>query len=627
VSPAAATPAPAPQDGWEQEQIRAEFDRIRERFQTWAAGAPRWPPFDSARRLIERLGPRLDDLELGLGQVLVVGFFGGSGTGKSHLVNALLGRRGFVAAGREHRPTTRIASVICHPEVDPSFLRLEPEHHEVRRLALPLLEPLILIDCPDPDTQDPSEPGGRHLEILRAVVPHCDVLVHIGTSQKYKSHVIGQELLKHAPGQQLLFVQTHAAIDADNREDWRKHLEALGFVVPRPFRLDSEAALTSAERGMEPDAEFRRFRDLLQFELAGAARHRIRRTNLLSLYRWLLQAIRTEIEAKLPPVVALEQAVARFRGELFARIKARLGDQLLTHRQLWRTRLIRQVAQSWGGGPFALLLRGWSAGGSLVRALLLTRARTPVQALLAAGVTVGFAVHERWRERQQADAWVVGADLGIDAADLVRARSVLRGHLADAGIDPELLNRESRPGTGAGTGTGTNTDPTAEELADLARQLYQRVEAMIHTAIERRVARLAGQGTHLLMELAFGLLPAFLLYHAGKNFFYDYLILDKPLLGLNFFLQAAFWAGLWGAVLGSLLVGRLHRGLDREITRLVGELTPEGLLGSIFADAAGAATAIHRHTEALAPLQGDLDRLQERIGQVKDLDLGWLQIG
>jgi len=48
-------------------------------------------------------------------------------------------------------------------------------------------------------------------------------------------------------------------------------------------------------------------------------------------------------------------------------------------------------------------------------------------------------VGEKWRERQATAAWAAEADLGLTEADLARARSVLRGHLADACHDPDLV--------------------------------------------------------------------------------------------------------------------------------------------------------------------------------------------
>ena len=89
------------------------------------AHCPAWPPFAAAEGLISRLEPRLRVPEIDLDRALVVGFLGGSGTGKSTLFNALLGRP-ISRAGKEYRPMTRRAIVACHPDVDPSFLGLDP---------------------------------------------------------------------------------------------------------------------------------------------------------------------------------------------------------------------------------------------------------------------------------------------------------------------------------------------------------------------------------------------------------------------------------------------------------------------------------------------------------------------
>src|SRR5208337_975349 len=122
----------------------------------------------------------------------------------------------------------------------------------------------------------------------------------------YKSHVVGQELLKNAPGRQILYVQTHATHDPDNRADLRKYLDALGLQVPEVFRFDTVEALAQQEHGEPTDGEFGRFRDLLEHVLASRARHRIRRANLLGLYEWLLATIRTPITGRLENVTRLE---------------------------------------------------------------------------------------------------------------------------------------------------------------------------------------------------------------------------------------------------------------------------------------------------------------------------------
>jgi hypothetical protein len=601
---------------WEREHLLAGFDRFHDRLVEWAHKAPAWPPFASASGLIDRLEPRLRVPEIDLDRALVIGFLGGSGTGKSMLFNALLGRR-ISRAGKEFRPMTRRAIVACHPDVDPSFLGLENDAIEVHRLNLPLLDQTILVDCPDPDTQDPDDGAGgqRHLDILRTVLPHCDVMVHTVTSQKYKSHVVGQELLKNAPGRQILFVQTHASLDPDNRDDLKKYLDHLGLSVPHVYRFDVVEALGHQERGEPVDGEFGQFRDLLEKELASRARHRIRRANLLGLYEWLLATIRGPIDERLEAVSRLEAAIGRERTALLAKVRTRLTERIDANRGLWRSRILRQLTQTWGAGPLASLLGLWSAGGALIRSLILLRARTPTQALLAGGLALSQLVGEKLRERQAASAWAAEADLGLTEADLARARSVLRGHLNDAEIDvPSLATLPAASG-----------ELSAEQLAAVALQVYQQLESDVGGVIERRIARRAGRLVHALFEAAFCLLPAYLIVHMGINFFYGHLWKNAPLLGLDFFFQAAFWCILWGVAIGGFLLHWLNRGLERELKDVVARLSPERLFDPLYADAEASCQAIRRHVVTLATLERDLKQLEDQVGGVLDLGLGALR--
>ncbi len=601
---------------WEREYLLSGFDRLHSRLVQWASQDSPWPPFDAAKRLVTRLEPRLQIPEIDLERALVIGFLGGSGTGKSTLFNALLGRR-ISRAGKEFRPMTRHAVVACHPDVDPAFLGLMSDAIEVHHLKIPLLEQMVLVDCPDPDTQDPDDGvgGQRHLDILRTVLPHCDVLVHTVTSQKYKSHVVGQELLRNAPGRQILFVQTHATVDPDNRADLRNYLDTLGLRVPEIFRFDVVDALKHQERGEPVDGEFGRFRDLLEHELASRARHRIRRANLLGLYQWLLATIKTSFSERLEAITRLEQTIEQGRSTLLATVRARLTDRIEGNRRLWRLRVLRQLTQLWSSGPLAGLLSLWSAGGSLIRSLILLRARTPTQALLAGGLALSQLAGEKWREYQATTALAVETDLGLTETDLARARSVLRGHLADAELD-HFLSSTSEP---------SSKDLSAEQLAVVSSQLFQKLDADIAATIESRVARRAGRLVHLIFEIAFCSLPAFLVFHLGRNFFYEHLWLEKPLLGLDFFIQAGFWCLLWGTATGGLLLHWLNRGLDQELKGLVSRLSPELLEGALYADSTTACRAIRRHVASLDTLERDLNQLELEVGGVLDLGLGMLQ--
>jgi hypothetical protein len=429
--------------------------------------------------------------------------------------------------------------------------------------------------------------------------------------------VVGEELIRNAPGRQILYVQTHSAIDPDNRADLRTYLDNLGLRIPDVFRFDAVEALAHQTCGEPVDGDFSRFRDLLEHELASRARHRIRRANLVGLYQWLLATIKTPIARRLEDVKRLEQTMNQDRAALLAKVRFRLAERIDTNQRLWRSRTLRQLTQSWGTGPLAALLGLWSAGGSLIRSLIMLRARTPTQAMLAGGLALSQLVGEKWREHQATTAWAAEADLGLSAGDLARARSVLRGHLADAEI-------EMPSARAASSSTG---DLSSEQQAAVAMQVYQKLESDIAAAIEQRVARRAGRLVHIAFELVFCILPAYLVFHMGRNFFYEHLRHNSPLLGLDFFFQAAFWCLLWGIIIGALFLTWLNSGLDRRLKEVVIRLSPEHLFDVLFADTTAACQAIFHHVDGLANLERELRQLEDHVGGVLDLGLGALRVG
>ena len=90
---------------------------------------------------------------------LVVATLGGTGTGKSALVNALLGAE-VVQTGRS-RPTTTRPTLVCRPGLTPEMLGIDPASVEWIERDLPALRDLVLVDCPDPDTTEEERGEGR----------------------------------------------------------------------------------------------------------------------------------------------------------------------------------------------------------------------------------------------------------------------------------------------------------------------------------------------------------------------------------------------------------------------------------------------------------------------------------
>ena len=226
--------------------LLAEVDALAAELSAWAERSPAWPPARHCQALGRRLLARVDTLRVRLDAPLVVATLGGTGTGKSTLVNALVGAE-VSSAGRE-RPTTRQPTLVCRPGLRLAMLGIDPDSVTVIERDAPVLRDLVLLDCPDPDTTEDEALRGTNLAKLRELLPHCDVLLVATTQQKYRSARVAEELAGAAAGARLVFVQTHADVDADVREDWQRAL-AGDYSTGEMFFVDSLSAIAEARQG------------------------------------------------------------------------------------------------------------------------------------------------------------------------------------------------------------------------------------------------------------------------------------------------------------------------------------------------------------------------------------------
>lgn len=532
-------------------QLLAEIDALCARLRRWTDVPPPWQPVELCVALVRRLLGRADALRVRLEAPLVVATLGGSGTGKSALVNALVGQE-VVATGKS-RPTTLRPTLVCRPDLGPEPLGIDPSLVEVIHAQSAVLADLVLIDCPDPDTTEDVDSPGSTLARLRPVLAHCDVLLVTTTQQKYRSARVADELASAAPGARLVFVETHADHDADIRQDWRQTLESK-YAVGEMFFVDSLSALGRAKAGLTPNGEFARLLELLTRELAGTAGSRIRRANFLDLVADTLGAVGRRLDEALPAVDRARTAIDQQRSAMAAQLVAQTRGELLSSRRQWEVRLLGQVAARWGFSPFALVLRlFYGLGGLLSRALLL-RARTPAQMALW-GAMEGA---RSWRERnlaRQAESATAAAIAGAwDEAQLRAAAVVLEGYAQEAGLDRARVEPRA----------------VAHEAAQASGNFALEVAGELDRLIDQQAARHTGWFTRWRYELLLMAMLGLLLYRLGKNFFYDSWLAPQPgpVFGIEFYVSACFWLVLWCLLLFWAFSSRLRRGLRREIDRL-----------------------------------------------------------
>ncbi len=167
-----------------------------------------------------------------LGEVLVVAFAGGTGSGKSSLLNAVLGQE--VSHVGVARPTTDDALAVIPEDSSMSFSRLLSDLGVTERIGASKLKSSILVDLPDFDS---TEEAHRH--IVEDVLPRVDAVVWVFDPEKYADHIVHAEFLAGLVAYQDQFIFVLNQIDrlGDDAglvaEDLARMLEEDGFGGPR----------------------------------------------------------------------------------------------------------------------------------------------------------------------------------------------------------------------------------------------------------------------------------------------------------------------------------------------------------------------------------------------------------
>lgn len=583
-------------------ELLAEVDALVAELKSWAGSAPAWPAARQAAALVDRLAARADTLRVKLDAPLIVATLGGTGTGKSTLVNALVGAD-VSQSGRE-RPTTRWPTLICRSDLSPERLSIDPAKVHVVHRDLPMLRDLVLLDCPDPDTTEDSASDGTNLSRLRELLPHCDVLLVTTTQQKYRSARVAEELASSAPGARLVLVQTHADQDEDIREDWRRVL-ATEYHLGEIFLVDSLGALADVKAGLVPRGEFARLVEFLSRELTSTAAKRIRRANFLDLVEETLHACRQKIETSLPAIGQLEQSLSEQRLRLSAKIAAKMREELHGSRRTWENRLLGEIASRWGFSPFSCLLRGYQGLGGIVASAGMLRARTPAQMALWGGLEAG----RRWRRRRvakSADASTARVLAhGWQEGELRTASIIVDGYATEAGL----------------SGDQADLAIVERQAAEAGAHFVAAVGSELQNLIGRLAARHTGWLTRWRYELALLLMLGVLLYRLGRNFFFDsWLAVElgwadraAPVLGFDFFAAAAFWLVLWSALLIWAFTTRLRRGIASQIDALAEGWNSARLTANIFAGVEEQCRAVHAHRRRMERIEKRVTDLQQKL--------------
>jgi energy-coupling factor transporter ATP-binding protein EcfA2 len=248
--------------------------------------------------------------------LLIIMLMGGTGVGKSTLLNALAG--GAIAQASVARPTTRDPVVYYHESVQAHKLDPALQHCRLAQHDRHALAQKIIVDTPDLDSNDLS-----NREKLQRLLPVADVVLYVGSQEKYHDRLGWDLFLQHRQRRAFAFVlnKWDRCVQAGGGgvrpdEDLMLDLKNEGFDSPLLFRTCAQhwvdrAGADGQVNGPAERPEGEQFPDLVRWLELGLTRleiEAIKARGVSQLLRHLQRAL-TEV---CPP--DLTEAAAKTRA-------------------------------------------------------------------------------------------------------------------------------------------------------------------------------------------------------------------------------------------------------------------------------------------------------------------------
>jgi energy-coupling factor transporter ATP-binding protein EcfA2 len=241
-----------------------------------------WPGLSASRSALEAGIDALDRARSDLHGSLWVLLLGGTGVGKSTLLDALAGR--VIAPASVKRPTTVRTTYYAHRDANLSPLGAIPVGEGVLVThEIEALRDKVVIDPPDFDSSVDAN-RKRVMPLLGA----ADLVITVVDREKYRDEALYRLLQRYRGEKSFLFVanKVDQGFPDEVLDDFRSALLSAGFESVRTLRCSALAALRRRLEGKAPESDagdFAELEEIISRELTRARIREIKRVNLTGI--------------------------------------------------------------------------------------------------------------------------------------------------------------------------------------------------------------------------------------------------------------------------------------------------------------------------------------------------------